>query len=131
MPVPPLVLSVDDYEDDLLLVSLVVKDLGCASLSASDGQTALVLAQRHRPDLILLDIRLPEIDGLEVMRRLKRNRRTCNIPVIAVTAAASDDDRSRILAGGCVGYVVKPYPLEELESLILLHTSYQPHLAIG
>ncbi len=88
-----LILSVDDREDSLLLNSLIINSLGYSSITAADWQTALKLAQKSQPSLILLDIALPDIDGLEVLHRLKQNFLTSAIPVIAVTAMAIKDER--------------------------------------
>jgi two-component system, cell cycle response regulator DivK len=113
-----LVLVVDDNEDNLYLLAFVIEQLGCALLTAANGQTALDLAQRYQPTLIMLDMMLPDIDGLEVLFHLKQNPVTAGIPVIAVTAMARKEDRERILAAGCHEYVSKPYAVDELEVLM-------------
>jgi CheY-like chemotaxis protein len=115
----PLVLVVDDNEDNLLLLTFLIEQLGCAFISAVDGQTALDLAQRYRPTLIMLDMMLPDMDGMEVLSHLKQNSITNTIPVIAVTALARQEDRERILSAGCNEYVTKPYVVDEIE--LLLH----------
>ena len=74
----------------------------------SDGNEALILARRYRPDLILMDIQLPEISGLEVTKLLKEDKDLRQIPVIAVTAFAMKGDRERIRSGGCEDYIAKP-----------------------
>lgn len=114
----PLVLVVDDNEDNLLLLAFVLEQLGCPFLTAADGQTALDLVQRIQPTLILLDIMLPDLDGIEVCFRLKQNPLTRNIPVIAVTAMARLEDQEKILAAGFDEYVTKPYVVDELEVLL-------------
>lgn len=114
----PLVLAVDDNEDNLGLISFTLDLFGFAFLSAADGKTTLELAQTHQPDLILLDIMLPDIDGIEVVRFLKQDPRTNAIKIIAVTALARVEDRERILEAGCDDYVSKPYMIDELEALI-------------
>ena len=115
----PLILVVDDNEDNLLLLTFLIEQLGCAFISAVDGQTALDLAQRYRPTLIMLDMMLPDMDGMEVLSHLKQNSITNTIPVIAVTALARQEDRERILSAGCNEYVTKPYVVDEIE--LLLH----------
>lgn len=115
---PPLVLIVDDNEDNLILLSFVVEQLDCAIISALDGKTALELAEQNQPCLILLDMMLPDIEGMEVFSRLKQNPLTEMIPVIAVTAMARSDDRDRILSAGFSDYVSKPYAVDELEELL-------------
>lgn len=114
----PLALVVDDNEDNLLLLAFVLEQLGCAIITAADGQTALDLAQSYQPTLILLDIMLPDMDGMEVVSHLKQNSLTTMIPVIAVTAMARAEDRERILSAGCNDYVTKPYAVDELEVLL-------------
>jgi two-component system, cell cycle response regulator DivK len=114
----PLVLVVDDNEDNLLLLSFVVEQLNCQIITAKDGQTTLELAQSRQPTLILLDMMLPDLDGMEVFQRLRQNLLTKEIPVIVVTAMASQQDRDRILLAGCNAYVSKPYSVDELEKLL-------------
>jgi two-component system, cell cycle response regulator DivK len=114
----PLVLAVDDNEDNLGLISFTLDLFGFAFISAPDGQMTLDLAQTHQPDLILLDIMLPDLDGIEVVRRLKQDSRTKSIKIIAVTALARDEDRDRILAAGCEDYISKPYMVDDLEALL-------------
>lgn len=114
----PLVLVVDDNEDNLLLLSFLLEQLGCTIITAADGQTAIDVAQSYQPSLILLDMMLPDFDGLEVLSRLRHNPLTTPIPVIAVTAMARPEDRDRILSAGCEEYVTKPYIVDELEILL-------------
>jgi two-component system, cell cycle response regulator DivK len=111
-------LAVDDNEDNLGLISFTLDLFGFAFISAPDGQMTLDLAQTHQPDLILLDIMLPDLDGIEVVRRLKQDSRTKSIKIIAVTALARDEDRDRILAAGCEDYISKPYMVDDLEALL-------------
>lgn len=113
-----LVLVVDDNEDNLLLLAFLLEQMGYAFLTAADGQTALDLAQRYQPTLILLDIMLPDFDGIEVLSRLKQNSLTSEIPVIAVTALARPEDQERILSAGCHEYVTKPYVVDEIEEVL-------------
>jgi len=114
----PLVLVVDDNEDNLLLLAVLLEPLDCALLTASDGHTALELAQRYQPALILLDMMLPDIDGMEILSRLRQNPGTAMVPVIAVTAMARAEDRDRILSAGFNEYVSKPYAVDEFEVLL-------------
>ncbi len=114
----PLVLVVDDNEDNLLLLSFLLEQLGCTIITAADGKTAVDVAQSYQPSLILLDMMLPDFDGLEVLSRLRHNPLTTPIPVIAVTAMARPEDRDRILSAGCEEYVTKPYIVDELEILL-------------
>lgn len=118
-----LVLAVDDNEDNLMLITFVLELFGCSFISASDGQTALSLIQDNHPDLILLDIMLPDLDGIEFVSRLRQNPRTKMIPVIAVTAMARTEDRDRILSAGCNDYISKPYIVDDLEALLRRYLS--------
>ncbi|HEY9668085.1 MAG TPA: response regulator [Coleofasciculaceae cyanobacterium] len=113
-----LVLVVDDNEDNLLLLAFLLEQLGCTIVVAADGRTALDLAKRYQPTLILLDMMLPDIDGIEVLSHLRQNPLTAMTPVIAVTAMARSEDRERILAAGCNEYITKPYMIDELEILL-------------
>ena len=113
------ILVVDDDQDNLLLVNYqLLQLLDCTVISAPDGQTAIALAQTYSPDLILLDIMLPEMDGFEVARCLKQNPQTQPIPIIAVTAMARSLDQDLALASGCDDYVCKPYEMETLAAAI-------------
>lgn len=117
----PLVLAVDDDADSLFLLTEVLSASNYSYVTATNGQAALALAQQHQPDLILLDILLPDLNGIEVLQRLRRDPSTQRIPVIAVTALAKKEDQHRILAAGCDAYLTKPYMLEDLEAKITRH----------
>ncbi len=114
------ILVVDDDQDNLVLISYQLVQLlpDCVVLSAQDGQTALSLAHSAQPDLILLDIMLPEMDGFEVVRQIRQNPQTAGIPVVAVTAMARSLDQELALASGCNDYVCKPYDLDTLAAAI-------------
>ena len=114
----PRILAVDDNEDNLLLLSEVLNIFNCSLMTATHGQIALLLAQAYNPDLILLDVMLPDLNGVEVVRHLKHNPITEKIPVIAVTALAREEDRDRLLKAGCQAYITKPYMLEDLEAIV-------------
>jgi signal transduction histidine kinase/CheY-like chemotaxis protein len=112
------ILVVDDEPDNRDVIQSIVKDvLGYAVATASGGFEALEAA-RDRPDLILLDIRLPDLDGLEVTRRLKADPLTAGVPVLALTALADDDDRQHAIDAGCVGCITKPFNNEALAAAI-------------
>ncbi len=112
------ILAVDDDEDNLLLLGEVLNVFNCSLITATRGQIALLLAQECNPDLILLDVKLPDLNGVEVVRHLKQNSTTVNIPVIAVTALAREEDRQVLLKAGCSDYISKPYMLEDLEATV-------------
>jgi CheY-like chemotaxis protein len=114
----PFILAVDDDEDNLLLLTEVLKPMNCSFMTATHGQTALALAQNHQPDLVLLDMMLPDFSGIEVVQQLRQNPQTKDIPVIAVTALARAEDRTQLLMAGCNDYISKPYMIDELEAVV-------------
>ena len=105
---PKTILIVEDHELNMKLWSDVLEAQGYALLKTGFGVEALSIARNHRPNLILLDIRLPDISGFEVARRLKGNEITQSIPVIALTAFAQAEHQREALASGCDGYISKP-----------------------
>jgi two-component system cell cycle response regulator DivK len=115
---PKTVLIVEDNELNLKLLKDVLEYHGYTILTIDLGEPVLGLARQHRPDLILLDIQLPDISGTEVARRLKEDEQTRTIPVIAVTAFAMAGDETKILASGCDAYVSKPFNLVEFLRLV-------------
>ncbi|MBW4681355.1 MAG: response regulator [Microcoleus vaginatus WJT46-NPBG5] len=119
----PLVLAVDDDEDNLLLMSQIIELFNCAFLGAENAATGMALATTHLPDMILLDMLLPDADGIEFVSQLKANQPTKNIPIIAVTALAREEDRQRFLAAGCTDYLSKPFMLDALEEMLCRHIS--------
>jgi two-component system, cell cycle response regulator DivK len=117
----PLVLGVDDNDDNLELLAQILDLLGCEFVGAIDGISALSAALDRPPDLILLDICLPDIDGLELVNQIKQNSQLVNIPIVAVTALAKTADRDRILNAGCLDYLSKPFNIDELEIIVRRH----------
>ncbi len=114
----PLVLAVEDNEDNLLIINYVVDSLNCRFIGEADGKKTLLTAQKSQPHLILLDIMLPEANGIDLFHSLKQDSSTKHIPVIAVTALARVEEKQRILEAGFDAYISKPYMLEEIEELI-------------
>lgn len=114
----PLILAVEDNEDNLLIINYVVDSLDCRFIGEPDGKKTLLTARESQPNLILLDIMLPETNGIELFHGLKQDSSTNHIPVIAVTALARAEERQRILEAGFDAYVSKPYMLEEIEEVI-------------
>jgi two-component system, cell cycle response regulator DivK len=102
------ILVVEDNPQNRELVSDLLSLSGVRVLTAEDGETALDLLARELVDLVLMDVSLPRMDGLEAARRLKGMPSTAHLPVIALTAHAMKGDRERILAAGCDGYLTKP-----------------------
>lgn len=105
---PKTVLIVEDNELNMKLFHDLLEAHGYHVLEARTGPEALKSATDHRPDLILMDIQLPEVSGLEVTQRIKENSELAEIPVIAVTAFAMKGDEERIRQGGCEDYIAKP-----------------------
>lgn len=106
--IPKTVLIVEDNELNMKLFHDLLEAHGYATLEARTGPEALKLAVKHRPDLILMDIQLPEVSGLEVTQKIKDNADLADIPIIAVTAFAMKGDEERIRQGGCEDYIAKP-----------------------
>lgn len=104
----PTVLIVEDNELNMKLFRDLIEASGYTTIQTRNGMEALDLARKHRPDLILMDIQLPEVSGLEVTKWLKEDDELHVIPVIAVTAFAMKGDEERIRQGGCEAYVSKP-----------------------
>ena len=102
------VLIVEDNELNMKLFHDLLDAQGYETLQTREGLAALALAREHRPDLILMDIQLPEISGLEVTKWLKEDDDLSHIPVVAVTAFAMKGDEERIREGGCEAYISKP-----------------------
>jgi len=102
------VLIVEDNELNMKLFHDLLDSQGYATLQTREGLQAMALARQHMPDLILMDIQLPEISGLEVTKWLKDDEELAHIPVIAVTAFAMKGDEERIRQGGCEAYISKP-----------------------
>ncbi len=102
------VLVVEDNDINMRLFHDVLEARGYNVLQATDGTEGWRMAREHRPDLILMDIQLPGISGLEVTKRLKADETLKSIPVIAITAFAMDGDEEKIRGGGCDAYIVKP-----------------------
>lgn len=111
---PPLILLVDDYEDARVMYGHFLRMSGYEPLEASTGEEALELAYARKPDLILLDMSLPGIDGWEVTTELKRNATTKHIPIVALTAHALQSERQRTERAGCDGFLAKPCAPPEL-----------------
>jgi len=102
------VLIVEDNELNMKLFNDLLAAHGYRTIQTRNGFEALELARKHRPDLILMDIQLPEVSGLEVTRWLKDDDDLCQIPIVAVTAFAMKGDEERIRSGGCEAYISKP-----------------------
>ena len=105
---PKKVLIVEDNELNMKLFSDLLGAHGYETRETREGLKAISIAKKFKPDLILMDIQLPEVSGLEVTKWLKDDKNLSGIPVVAVTAFAMKGDEKRIRDGGCVGYIAKP-----------------------
>jgi DNA-binding response OmpR family regulator len=108
------ILIVDDEEDILHFLELVLKEKGYDVVTASGGQEALTRAQLERPHLVLLDIMMPQMDGWEVLKLLRVDEETADIPVAMLSARTEAKDRVQGLQEGAVDYICKPFSLQEL-----------------
>ncbi len=108
------ILYIEDNRQNMRLVRKMLASKGYEVLEASEGTLGIEVALAELPDLIFVDINLPDIDGMEVTARLKSEHSTQNIPIIALTANAMYGDRERFLQAGCDGYLAKPISKNEL-----------------
>ena len=112
------VLVVEDNAANMKLTTFLLESAGHTVLAASDAEAGLAIARDRHPALILMDVQLPGMDGLEATALLKRDAATRDIPVIALTALAMKGDEERIRAAGCDGYVAKPIAYKEFLATI-------------
>ena len=108
------VLAVEDQEDNMQILRDAIVNAGYEIIEAENGEQALALAAKHRPDLILMDIQIPIIDGYEATRRIKADPALRSIPIIAVTSHALDGGEQKARAAGCDDFVAKPYSPRQL-----------------
>ena len=118
---PKTILIVEDNPLNMKLFNDVLEGSGYRTLSTNDGRTAMELAEVNRPDLILMDIELPEVSGLEVTKWIKDKDSLKDIPIIAVTALAMRGDEERIRRGGCEGYISKPITVKRFLETVQHH----------
>jgi len=119
------ILVVEDNEKNLYLMSYILKSAGYEVLEAGSGEEGAELAKSEKPDLVIMDIRLPGIGGLKAAKRIRQSEAGRKTPIVAVTAYAMAGDRGRILKGGCTSYIEKPIDPETFLSEI------EKHLASG
>lgn len=120
------ILYIEDNADNMLLVRRALEARGYRVVGAEDGLTGLTLVERERPDVVLLDINLPDVDGYEVVRRLRANQTSRSLPVVAITAKALPGDAERALAAGCDLYMSKPIAVRDLWATLERILSAQP-----
>ncbi|MEO5510363.1 MAG: response regulator [Longimicrobiales bacterium] len=115
------ILVVEDNPANMTLATFLLKSAGHDVLPATDAEVGLAVARAEKPDLILMDIQLPGMDGLEATRLLKSDDTTSSISVVALTALAMKGDEERIRAAGCDGYIAKPLDYKNFLTSIELH----------
>lgn len=127
------VLIVEDNERNMRLMRLLLRPLGYQLLEAIDGGEALATLESTTPDIILVDIQLPDVDGLEITRRLRKEPRFATTPIVALTAYAMPGDREMFLRAGCTGYVAKPIDTRAFPEIIAsyLHDGATPPTSEG
>jgi two-component system cell cycle response regulator DivK len=127
------ILVVEDNADTMRLTTLVLQNAGHTVLCAPDAEIGLTLARTAQPDLILMDIRLPGMDGLAATALLKADPATAAIPIIALTATLTKDDENKAIRAGCDAYIAKPFRQQQLQAAIedLLHASIEDLLLKG
>jgi CheY-like chemotaxis protein len=109
-----MVLVIEDDELNLKLVKEMLRLRNYRTIEAMDAETGIQMARRHKPDLILMDIHLPKMDGLSATKIIKSDENLKQIPIVALTALAMADDREKALEAGCDDYVTKPFRLQNL-----------------
>ncbi|HYM02231.1 MAG TPA: response regulator [Stellaceae bacterium] len=108
------ILVVEDTEDNRQILRDLLSAAGFVLVEAVDGEAGVAMAKAHQPDLILMDIQLPVIDGYEATRRIKADPELKHIPIIAVTSYALSGDEEKTRAAGCDGYIAKPFSPRQL-----------------
>lgn len=111
----PLILVVDNDSDNLLFASCVIESLGMNYVVTNDSEKCLDLVRELSPDLILLDIVMPKISGIEIAKILKQDQDLVRVPIIAVTGLTKAEDKEKLIAVGFDDYLCKPYLIEDLE----------------
>ena len=118
-----LILYVEDNFENKLFVRRVIESMGHEMVEAENGLDSLVMAAEKVPDLILMDVNIPGMDGLETTAKMKQNPRLSHVPVIALTANAMKGDKERCLAAGCDGYMQKPVGVSDLRREITRYSA--------
>jgi two-component system, cell cycle response regulator DivK len=108
------ILVIEDNEDNRQIIRDLLTSLDCELIEAVNGVEGVAMAQSHRPDLILMDIQLPEMDGYEATRQIRTIPELAHVPIIAVTSYALSGDEAKARDAGCNGYVAKPFSPREL-----------------
>jgi CheY-like chemotaxis protein len=114
----PTVLIVDDYESLRELLRGMLTPFGCRVVAAADGAEAVETARRERPQLILMDLVMPSLDGFAAILRIRRQAGLQNVPIVAMSGHTSPDVRADALAAGCLDFIVKPVGIERLKEVL-------------
>lgn len=101
-------LLIEDNKDNMKLITFILEKNGYGTIKAENGKMGIELAIKERPDFILLDIQLPDMDGMEVLKAIRGSETNGEIPIIAITSYAMSGDREKLLQAGCNGYIEKP-----------------------
>jgi CheY-like chemotaxis protein len=117
-PAAQTILVVDDFDDTRLLLRTWLQKKGFRVVEAANGNLAVSAAERNHPDLIIMDVEMPELDGLAATRKIRQLTNFAAVPIVAVSAYGADQYRAHALAAGCNEYVSTPFEPEELERLI-------------
>jgi len=123
------ILIVEDNPANMTLAVFLLESAGHSVIKSTDAEAGLTLARKEQPDLILMDIQLPGMDGLQATLLLKKDEATRNIPVIALTALVMKGDEERILAVGCDGYIAKPMRYREFLATVAEHLAGKVSIA--
>jgi len=115
---PRTILVVDDFDDTRLLLRTWLQKRGFRVVEAENGNRAIAAAETIRPDLIIMDVEMPELDGLAATRKIRELKNFTTVPIVAVSAYGADQYRDHALAAGCNEYVSTPFEPDELERLI-------------
>jgi len=121
------ILVVEDNEKNMKLMRVVLQSSGYRTLEASTGREAVELAAEHGPALVLMDIRLADMDGVEALKLLREDSHTAAIPVLALTAQAMKGDRERFIKAGFDGYLAKPVDIDELIATVREYCRRRDH----
>jgi two-component system, cell cycle response regulator DivK len=123
------VLVIDDNDDNMKLITFILKNNGYATIAAQTGRKGVDMAIAEKPDFIILDVQLPDIDGYEVLRLIRASVAEGKVPVIAMTSYAMSGDREKLLAAGCTGYIEKPIDpetvMEEISRIIKENSEFR------
>jgi len=114
----PTILLVEDFDDTRLMTKLWLTRKGYRVIEAEDGREAVALAQREHPDLIIMDMMMPELSGLDATRQIREYQSLRQTPIVAVSAYGADEYRAKALDAGCTEYVATPFEPEALSQLI-------------